>query len=155
MVATNLWPLCSLVSTHFLLSVSFDGVCCVSLLPQKLSGTQEWLRVLELPPLQKVRRELLYLFCLESTESPHLPPSHSHSLTTILHHWFTLIGRSRCDCTHLANVGYITVSEVGRMATGSANSDWPLFVTQATSGAKSAICSFSFSRAFFETNIGK
>ena len=39
------------------------------------------------------------------------------------YHWLTLIGRSRCDWTHLAKVGYITVSDVGRMAMGSANSD--------------------------------
>ena len=61
--------------------------------------------------------------------------THPHTHTTILHHWLTLMGRSRWDWTHLAKVGYMTVSEVGRMAIGSASSDWPLFVTHATSGA--------------------
>jgi len=39
----------------------------------------------------------------------------------------------------------MTVSLVGRMAMGSASSDWPERVTQATSGAKSAMWSFSCS----------
>lgn len=47
------------------------------------------------------------------------------------------------------------VSEVGRIATGSCNSEEPLRVTQATSGAKPATCSFSFSKAPWETKIGK
>jgi hypothetical protein len=51
--------------------------------------------------------------------------------------------------------GYMTVSEVGRTAMGSASSELPLLVTQATSGAKSAMWDFSFSRAARETNMGK
>ena len=43
----------------------------------------------------------------------------------------------------------MTVSEVGRIAMGSANSESPDLVTQATSGAKSAIWSFSLSSAAF------
>jgi len=43
-------------------------------------------------------------------------------LTTTLHHWLSLIGRSRCDWTHLAYEGYMTVSLVGRTAIGSARS---------------------------------
>ena len=91
MVATNLWPLCSLVSTHFLLSVSFDGVCCVSLLPQKLSGTQEWLRVLELPPLQKVRRTSLYFLSWikqmgRTPSPPTITLTHTHhNITPLVH----------------------------------------------------------------------
>ena len=53
-------------------------------------------------------------------------------LTTTLHHWFSLSGRSLWDFIHLANDGYITVSLVGRIAIGSAKSDCPDFVTQAT-----------------------
>jgi len=41
------------------------------------------------------------------------------------------------------------------MAIGSARSVWPDLVTQATSGAKSAIWSFSRSKAALETKIGK
>ena len=53
-------------------------------------------------------------------------------LTTTLHHWLRRRGRSRCDLIHLAYAGYITVSLVGRMAIGSARSDCPDLVTQAT-----------------------
>ena len=53
-------------------------------------------------------------------------------LTTTLHHWLRRRGRSRCDLIHLAYAGYITVSLVGRMAIGSASSDCPDLVTQAT-----------------------
>jgi hypothetical protein len=69
--------------------------------------------------------------------------------------------------------GYIAVSEVGRMAIGSSRSELPLKVTlslrgcgrimnhtyarvtQATSGEKPSIWSFSRSRTLEETNIGK
>ena len=47
------------------------------------------------------------------------------------------------------------VSEVGRIATGSCNSEFPLRVTHATSGANPSTCSFSFSKAPRETNMGK
>ena len=47
------------------------------------------------------------------------------------------------------------VSEVGRIATGSCSSEEPLRVTHATSGAKPSTCSFSFSRAPRDTNMGK
>jgi hypothetical protein len=51
--------------------------------------------------------------------------------------------------------GYMTVSLVGLTATGSARSDKPLFVTHATSGAKSSIWVFSRSSALLDTNNGK
>ena len=41
------------------------------------------------------------------------------------------------------------------MAIGISRSEVPDFVTQATSGAKSAMCVFSISSAAFDTNIGK
>lgn len=41
------------------------------------------------------------------------------------------------------------------MAICSARSVLPAFVTQATSGAKPSMWSFSFSRTVFETNMGK
>ena len=56
----------------------------------------------------------------------------SYPLTTTLHHWLSLIGRSRRDWTHLAKAGYMMVSLLGRMAMGSTNSEFPDLVTQAT-----------------------
>jgi len=47
------------------------------------------------------------------------------------------------------------VSEVGLIAIGTSNSDYPDLVTHATSGENPSRCSFSFSRAAYETNIGK
>lgn len=47
------------------------------------------------------------------------------------------------------------VSEVGLMAMGSARSLLPDLVTHATSGAKPYTWSFSISRDFLETNMGK
>lgn len=49
----------------------------------------------------------------------------------------------------------LPVSDVGLIAMGSASSDCPERVTQATSGAKSSMWSFSLSRAARETNMGK
>ena len=69
--------------------------------------------------------------------------------------------------------GYMTVSDVGRMAMCSSSSEFPLYtsvdclssrprgvdtyalVTQATSGANPSIWSFSFSSLALETNMGK
>ena len=65
------------------------------------------------------------------------------------------MGRSRCDCTQRAYEGYMTVSLVGRMAMGSLSSVSPDRVTQATSGEKSAMWSFSFSSAALDTKMGK
>jgi hypothetical protein len=124
----------------------------VALLPQELSGSEERLRVLELPsddrvPLVELEREvsvrvdplgIVYRELGASSESPSLQ-------------------------------GYMTVSEVGRIAIGSSRSDLPLDVswlkvmgeaayarvTHATSGAKPSMWSFSFSRRECETNIGK
>tara|TARA_B110000285_G_C15031559_1_gene567049 strand:- start:63 stop:212 length:150 start_codon:yes stop_codon:yes gene_type:complete len=47
------------------------------------------------------------------------------------------------------------VSDVGLIAIGISNSDYPDLVTQATSGENPSTCSFSFSRAALDTNIGK
>ena len=47
------------------------------------------------------------------------------------------------------------VSDVGLIAIGISNSDYPDLVTQATSGEKPSTWSFSFSNAALETNIGK
>ena len=49
----------------------------------------------------------------------------------------------------------MTVSDVGRIATGFSSSDLPARVTQATSGAKPSMWSFSFSSTSEETNSGK
>ncbi len=55
-----------------------------------------------------------------------------NSHRTTLHHWFILRGRSRWPRIHFANMGYITVSLVGRIAMGSSNWESPDFVTHAT-----------------------
>jgi len=47
------------------------------------------------------------------------------------------------------------VSDVGRMAMGSASSELPERVTHATSGAKPSTWSFSISSAARHTNMGK
>jgi hypothetical protein len=49
----------------------------------------------------------------------------------------------------------MAVSEVGRTATGFSKSDFPPFVTQATSAAKPSTCSFSRSRLSALMKMGK
>jgi len=71
----------------------------------------------------------------DNADNKTLPKSYfitMRQLTTTLHHWLSLMGKSRCDWTHLAYDGYITVSLVGRMAMGSARSVCPERVTHAT-----------------------
>ena len=109
------------------LGVWFVGEGPVPLLPQKLPRSEERLRVLEFPPLQ-AHSHTTFTHSHTLNPIPHspIPP------TTTLHHWLILMGKSLCDWTHLAMAGYITVSEVGRTAIGSASSVLPLLVTQAT-----------------------
>ncbi len=68
----------------------------------------------------------------------------SHRTTE--HHWFSRIGRSRCDRTHLAMNGVMMDSLVGRTASRSSNSSWPASDTHATSGSNPSTMSFSRSR---------
>jgi hypothetical protein len=49
----------------------------------------------------------------------------------------------------------MAVSEVGRTAIGFSRSDFPPFVTQATSAAKPSTCSFSLSRLSELMKMGK
>ena len=56
---------------------------------------------------------------------------------------------------HFAYAGYMMVSDVGRMATGSGSADWPDWVTHATSGANPSTWSASASSAFLVTKTGK
>ena len=86
--------------------------------------------------LQKINNKVLLYLCATGSKLQWLLASEIHDvcaqLTTTLHHWLRRRGRSRCDLIHLAYAGYITVSLVGRMAIGSASSDCPDLVTQAT-----------------------
>lgn len=85
---------------HLFGCLLFGGKGRVSLLPQELSGSQEGLRVLELPSLEEkklsFKKEERHLSrCTElRVKGP--------KLTTTLHHWLSLIGRSLCDWTHFA-----------------------------------------------------
>jgi len=56
--------------------------------------------------------------------------------------------------THLANAGYMIVSEVGLIAIGSAKSLLPDLVTHATSAENPSKWDFSFSSAALETKRG-
>mmetsp|Transcript_7164 Transcript_7164/g.25558 ORF Transcript_7164/g.25558 Transcript_7164/m.25558 type:complete len:247 (-) Transcript_7164:298-1038(-) len=78
-----------------------------------------------------------------------------NSHRTMLVHWLSLRGKSRWLRIHLAYAGYMMVSDVGRMAMGSASSDCPLRVTHATSAAKPSRWSSSASSAALGTNRGK
>mmetsp|Transcript_10588 Transcript_10588/g.23158 ORF Transcript_10588/g.23158 Transcript_10588/m.23158 type:complete len:236 (-) Transcript_10588:917-1624(-) len=78
-----------------------------------------------------------------------------NSHRTTLLHWFSSIGRSRWLRIHFAKKGYMMVSEVGRMAIGSASSVVPDLVTHATSGANPSRWSFSVFSARSLTNSGK
>ena len=111
--------------------------------------------------LQKINNKVLLYLCATGSKLQWLLASEIHDvcaqLTTTLHHWLRRRGRSRCDLIHLAYAGYITVSLVGRMAIGSASSDCPDLVTQATCPKTipdittcSSCCSFlEVSLAFF------
>ena len=106
----------------------------VTFLPKKLSGSNKRNRIFELPsndirPLIDSQRQVAV-----RTN----PPGNPERRVADKYHGCVL-----CTTTYLANDGYITVSLVGRMATGSSRSDFPPRVTHATSGAKSAIKSDS------------
>ncbi len=58
------------------------------------------------------------------------------SQRTTFAHWLIRIGRSRHDCTHLAYMVPMIVSEVGRTTRRSSSTSLPPCVTQATCGAK-------------------
>ncbi len=77
----------------------------------------------------------------------------SHRMT--LHHWFIFNGKSRWLCTHLANIEYIIVSDVGLSASFSESSSFPPWVTHATSGTNPSKCWDSFFRNDSGMNIGK
>ena len=47
-------------------------------------------------------------------------------------HWLSFSGKSRCERIHFPYHGYIAVSLVGRIASGSSRSLLPLLVTHAT-----------------------
>lgn len=99
---------CYLLSCLF-----FGGKCCVSLLPQELSCPQEGLWVFELPSLNgrvgldekkrgtsennKIQKEVI-----QDCELGWCKCNYKKTLTTTLHHWLSLIGRSLWDWTHLA-----------------------------------------------------
>src|SRR4030066_464978 len=74
---------------------------------------------------------------------------------TMLHHWLTLIGRSLQLLIHLANVAYMMVSDVGRMASFSSSGVLPPSVTHAPSGTTPSKCSDSFFKRLSGMNIGK
>ena len=65
------------------------------------------------------------------------------SQRTTLAHWFSSIGRSRCELIHLAIISPMTVSDVGRTTSGSSSSLPPAWVTTASSGANPSTCSAS------------
>lgn len=75
-------------------------------------------------------------------------------LTTFVH-WLTKTGRSLWEWIQSANEGYIIVSDVGLIAIFSSKSELPYLVTQATSAWNPSMWFFSFSKFFYETNIGK
>src|SRR3990170_8904004 len=74
---------------------------------------------------------------------------------TMLHHWLILMGRSLQLLIHLANVAYMIVSDVGRMASFSSSGVLPPSVTQATSGTNPSKCSPSFFSKLSGMNMGK
>ena len=57
------------------------------------------------------------------------------SQRTTLAHWFSSMGRSRCELIHLDIISPMIVSEVGRTTSGSSSSLPPAWVTTASSGA--------------------
>ena len=58
-------------------------------------------------------------------------------------HFDAMTGKSRYDCTHFDIIVPIIVSDVGRIAKGSASSSPPATVTMAISGANPSTCSAS------------
>ena len=78
-----------------------------------------------------------------------------NSHLTTLFHWLSLRGRSLQERIHLAATSYITVSEVGRMASLSSSFESPASVTHATSGEKPSTCSCSFFSSLSGMKRGK
>ena len=77
------------------------------------------------------------------------------SQRTTLAHWLMRMGRSRHDCTHLAYIVPMMVSEVGRTTSRSSSTSLPPCVTHATCGAKPSTCSASRISRLSGMNSGK
>lgn len=88
---------------YYLLScLLLCGKCCVSLLPQELSCPQERLGMFELPSLYNGEEMHTKLGALPWAILQPLTKEKKGILTTTLHHWLSLIGRSLWDWTHFA-----------------------------------------------------
>src|SRR3989344_1477389 len=74
---------------------------------------------------------------------------------TALFHWLSKSGRSRYEWTHLLYIVYITVSDVGRIASFSFSSSPPPCDTIASSGENPSICFASLFKSDRGMKMGK